>query len=369
MEEENKNVNVEEPTEVLGNTGVIEPVTEEPVTEPVIETPVESPVMEAPVENPVETEPVAEMAQVETKAEEVPTETVTPMPEPASVPAEPVQETPVAQPVEAPEAPKKKSKLPLILLLLLVLAAGGFAVWYFVLGGNGAKKEEPKKEEEQKEEKSEEKEEEKPVELTQTEIDSITDKVKNVSDYFAPFYEKNLTGIDNQRILIFAIKTPESKDTFTKEEIEERVYNYLGKMVTINHEDWKSALDNHESIFVYSDGVYTRNPNHGGHGGLGFNIAYAKPTYVSGEKKGNKVTVDYKILYTLSCADTCSGSNFYISPTEQTTPLITYQEGSDGTGGVKAGAYEKYKDQIPVTEFTFEEENGNFILTGVSIKK
>ena len=36
MEEENKNIEAEEPTEVLGNTGVIEPVVETP-TEPVVE--------------------------------------------------------------------------------------------------------------------------------------------------------------------------------------------------------------------------------------------------------------------------------------------------------------------------------------------
>ena len=243
MEEENKNLNVEEPTEVLGNTGVIEPVVEEPVTEPVVETPVESPVMEAPVENPGEVEPVAVMAQVETKADEVPAETVTPMPEPASVPAEPVQETPVAQPVEVPaEEPKKKSKLPLILLLLLVLAAGGFAVWYFVLGGNGAKKEEPKKEEEQKEEEKKEKIEE---------IDVSSDEVTEVLDAFnlISINETELTRDDSYNISNLTFK--QKVETIGKIAAikGEKVIAYCGNDVTTDltieklNEFLKEAVD------------------------------------------------------------------------------------------------------------------------------
>ncbi len=166
MEEENKNLEAEEPTEILGNTGVIEPVVETPA-EPVIEA--------API---VEETPVVEASPVA----EAPAEPVqeTPVEEPpvAEAPIEPAPlEQPVAEPVVAPaalEEPKKKSKLPLILLLLLVLAAGGFAVWYFVLGGNGTKKEEPKKEEDQKEEKNEDKNIEKKIIY-----DNIIKKINN----------------------------------------------------------------------------------------------------------------------------------------------------------------------------------------------
>ena len=135
--EEEKKIESEETTEVLGNTGVIDPVVEEPTpevietpTEPVPEpTPVEqtvteAPAPEAPAEQPAEqpTEPAV--------AQEAPAE-----PEPVAAPAEP--------PVSTPEVPKKKSMLPMLLVIALVLAVGGFAVWYFALGGNGSKNPKP----------------------------------------------------------------------------------------------------------------------------------------------------------------------------------------------------------------------------------
>ena len=137
--EEEKKIESEETTEVLGNTGVIDPVVEEPTpevietpTEPVPEpTPVEqtvteAPAPEAPAEQPAEqpTEPAV--------AQEAPAE-----PEPVAAPAEPPVSTP-----EVPK-PKKKSMLPMLLVIVLVLAVGGFAVWYFVLGGNGSKNPKP----------------------------------------------------------------------------------------------------------------------------------------------------------------------------------------------------------------------------------
>ena len=118
--EEEKKIESEETTEVLGNTGVIDPVVEEP-TEPVPEpTPVEQTVTEAP-------------------APEAPAE------QPAEQPTEPAvaQEAPAEPPVSTPEVPKKKSMLPMLLVIVLVLAVGGFAVWYFVLGGNGSKNPKP----------------------------------------------------------------------------------------------------------------------------------------------------------------------------------------------------------------------------------
>ena len=128
-----------------------------------------------------------------------------------------VEETPVEQPAPAPvaepiaapvpEAPKKKSALPIILVIILLLAVGGFAVWYFVLGGNESKKEKPtidELKEELKEEKEENKEE-KPKE--ENEDETISDEllselktialldVKSYSDYYDPLL--GLNGVVN----------------------------------------------------------------------------------------------------------------------------------------------------------------------------
>ena len=183
MEEENKNIEAEEPTEVLGNTGVIEPVVETP-TEPVVETPVE-PVVDTPA------------------PEQAPAPEVQSVVETPAAPAAPVPEAPVEQPVEqptvepvasapTPEEPKKEekkgsNKLLIIVALLVLVLGGGYAVWAFVLGGNTPKTE-PKKDEEQKEEekKPEEDEEENSEKLTEEQVKEIYAKYhsnEGQSDY------------------------------------------------------------------------------------------------------------------------------------------------------------------------------------------
>ena len=173
--------------EVLGNTGVIEPVTEEPVAEPVQEaTPVE-PVVEEPA------------PAVEPAPEPTPEVAAAPAPEPtpevAPAPT-PVESAPVVTPEPAkPEEPKKKGKGGLLIVLLL-LVVGLFAVWFFVLGGQemlGLKSSEEPKQEEKKEEKKEEskKEEKKETKLTEAEVKEIYNryhsKITNPNGYLGLF--------------------------------------------------------------------------------------------------------------------------------------------------------------------------------------
>ena len=196
--EEEKKIEAEEPTEILGNTGVIEPVTEEPVTAPAVEAPV---VEETPAEQPV----------AETPVEETP---VTPA-EPETAPIE--QPAPESAPVvaPAPEAPKKKSPLPIILVVVLLLAVGGFAVWYFVLGGNGSK--EPKPQENPTTEPTDKPEPSNP-EPTETVPAKTEDDIKKLytnvfnaeEDLTAAFYEVDGIG---------ALYTNSVKSLFGKEKV------------------------------------------------------------------------------------------------------------------------------------------------------
>ena len=208
MEEENKNLEAEEPTEVLGNTGVIEPVVEEPVPAPVVETSAE-PVAETPAPEAVQVE---ETPVVETPVVEEPASTSV-----SEVPAEPVQETPVEQPTvepapvaPTPEEPKKEekkgsNKLLIIVALLVLVLGGGYAVWAYVLGGNKPaeqpKEKEEQKEEQKEEEKPEEKEEEKKPEEekeeqkekydTKTEV-AIDDEIKEVYNKYHNFEDGSI---------------------------------------------------------------------------------------------------------------------------------------------------------------------------------
>ena len=389
MEEEKK-----EEIETLGNTGTMEPIKEETVetpAEPVVEeTTVESPIVEPAVEEPVVDTPVEAPADpvvepvVETPAEPV---AETPIEEaPVETPTEPVAETPVESapveptpetpapaetPAETPvepaktEEPKKKSKLPLILLIIIILALGEFAVWYFVLGGNGSKKEqkeEPKQEEKKEEEKKEDtKPEEKAVELADTEVESLNNIVKLLSTNFGDYYEKSIGEINNQDLLFFGIKQYEFKDSITEKEMEDIIKKYFGNSVNLKHEDVKCFVADHEPLYNYSEGIYTNNKNHGGHGKEG---SFAYPTYVSGEKKGNIITANYKIVYTLR-SDAAVTMAFYSSPINQAEALIS----SDEPLQFSTEVYEKIKDKIPVTEFTFEEIDGNITMKSFKVNK
>ncbi len=393
MEEENKNVNVEEPTEVLGNTGVIEPVTEEPVlAEPVAETPVEvpteSPVMEAPAEEPVEVQPEAVMAQVDTKAEDVPAETVTPMPEP--VPTEPVQEQAVEGVVAEPavEQPKKKSKLPLILLLLIVLAAGGFAVWYFVLGGNGSKseKQEDKPTEEKigkdetekddgKKEESEDKEDKVTVfPLEESEIKKYEEIMKQMVRLRREKSELNVSDISNQVLLRISISDLIKEGPVSKDALKAVIEKNYGN-IEYTDEDIICTLENIPFIIYNSEnGEYSYNPNHRAHGGDGIGAFYTNYYFQSAEQDetNGTLTIKYKILFGLYYEDVASKVPIYyknstdsFNKTNEIFKDMTIEPAKyDETANQ---VYEQHKDELPITTFTFEKDKttGNYVFRKV----
>lgn len=335
MEEENKKLEAEEPTEVLGNTDVIEPIAEEPVVEPapvVEETPTEQPVVETPVveEAPVEAAPEV---PVEPAAEQ-------PAPEPVAEPApvetqsaeQSVESTSVVEPAAPVAEPKKKSKLPLILLLLIVLAAGGFAVWYFVLGGNGSNtgkkeenlpeekqgKDESKEKEEQPEEKEEQQEEQKEEE-PETITEVTEDEAKSlISKYYVEMMGKtdnphcgmdynlfkeegasvnDISNEDRQTMIITNLKKNVDKNEFTLDEYIEMGKKLFGSKYTAKIAKNSGSFCSIMCVrYEYDENTKVIKVEMVEGGGSCSPGSY-KYSFVSGKNNGKTITLEYKALF------------------------------------------------------------------------
>ncbi len=347
MEEEKKNLEVEEPTEVLGNTDVIEPVTEEPVTEPVVEAPVveEEPVVE---ETPVVEEPAAEPV-VEQPIEAAPEVPAEPVAEP------PVEPAPVEQPVEpaapapTPEEPKKEekkgsNKLLIIIALLVLVLGGGYAVWTFVLGGNGskepAKKEEEKqteekqgKDESKEEEKQPEEEKEEESETTPTEVVEVTkeEAEKLLSKYALEQHRTSTeygnhcgkyvrlfksggsslddyTEYDRQLVILANLFTNNRKESVETYEFTLDQYIEQGKQLFGSGYEAKIAK-NSGSMCLNFCGSYEYDENTKvitvklSQGGGSCSPGSYNYSFVSGKNDGKMISLEYKVLFSNDVED------------------------------------------------------------------
>ena len=209
--------------------------------------------------------------------------------------------------------------------------------------------------------------EESSVELSDQQKEEIKKNVYDLGLYFADYYEKGISSISNQDLLYFALKTIGFKETISKDEIESIIYKYFGDNLKVSHEAIKCSISNHEPLYYYEEEMYKMNENHGGHGGgKGGYTSY--PGFVSGEMKGNTITVKYKIAYYNSCGDVCPSYQLYDAPTNQKNPLY---ESVNSNGGIVPFScdekiFDTIKDKLPVTTFIFDNE---YHLKQVSVQK
>ena len=387
MEEEKK-----EEIESLENTAPIKPVTEEvatvePVTEeeasvevapevsPTQEIPIINSSTEQPVEQPVETAPAPEQpAPVESApvVEAAPVEPVTP--------AEPTEPAPEVITLPKPEEPKKKGKGGLIIVILLILALAGAGVWYFVLGGNGSKKEEPKKDEEQKEDKKDDKkEEDKIIELKEEDIEDYD----NLISYFIRIMDTKkkveAKELNNQDILFsaYALELDQNEGYFKTEDMKKAVQKVFGD-IKYTDEPIKCRICGNALYKYDSEGqTYEQAPSedhgHGGEGGLRFKYYFENGT--RNETKGIQ-EINLKIVYGDVYGDVYGpNQNLYLTADDAknskngvNTQIVDDEKGYDSDSDYK-DAYDKHKDEIAITTFTFEKDStGNYAFVKVETK-
>ena len=207
-------------------------------------------------------------------------------------------------------------------------------------------------------------------ELSQGEIDDISDFVKEVSNNFASYYPlSDFSKIDNQDLLLFGLKRIGFNDLIKETEMEKEIKSYFGN-IEIKHEDIECPTDDEEPLYLYEEKAYVPNPNHFGHGSsLGPQVAVF---YVSGEKDKKDITVNYKILYSNSCGDTCFLDSYYRNYEDAVlgnNPVLKGDPDSEEGPGVNLTeeVYKSVEVQIPVTTFKLTKTENGYILKSVDI--
>ena len=373
MEEENKNIEVEEPTEVLGNTGVIEPVVEEQA-DPVVETPTAEPVV-APA--PVEETPAVEVAP----APEVPV---------AEAPAEPVQETPIEHPVEQPTAepaptaptpkePKKEekkgsNKLLIIVALLVLVLGGGYAVWAYVLGGNKPA-EQPKEKEEQKEEK---KEEVKKKSLSEEEVYDIVSKYenyievngKNTVNPFTTFIDEQGTVLDlTEKEVAFKVLNVayhnfyNYEETIQLDDLKENIKKMFKIEDSVELPNSFCINGNKEIAYKLIDNAYVKHADTCGGGAYSAIKNTINENYIENTIDGNKLTIIYKVLFIGFDSD--FNMKIY-SDGARTKEVATLKNISSDPMIIEHEEFkEKFYEKGLTLKIIFEKENDDYILEKV----
>ena len=254
----------------------------------------------------------------------------------------------------------------LIIILMIAFTGMGFlgGVYYYK---NSLNKQNDGVE---KSDKKEKKEEEKIIELTEEEKKSIDTIVYDLNYYFSDFYSKGISSVPNQNLLFFALKKIGFNSTISKDEVENIIKTYFGDGIHVDHESIKCSFASHEPLYYYENGVYTENENHGGHGGGNIGGSDSELNYIFGTKKGNNITVKYKIAYHNKCSDVCVTYELYDYYNGKATLLYSTEKPDGGIEPLKYTdeIYESIKDKLHVTTFTFVFEDNNYHLKAVTIE-
>lgn len=209
---------------------------------------------------------------------------------------------------------------------------------------------------------------EKEVELTAEEISKLDEIVDKLNQGFASYYPiTDMSTISNQDLLRLGsdgLYDWNTGNTFTSAQVEANVKKYFGNSVKVNHEGIKCNLGCNEPLFSYDgNGTYSYNNNHPGHGGSSGKSAYSY--YVSGVKKKNTITVNYKNIYQ-GYPDIGPSYTLYLRYSD-TTPVYTAPDPENAN--ITKEFASQYKDQAPTTTYTFEvSEDGIYSIKKIEIK-
>ena len=205
--------------------------------------------------------------------------------------------------------------------------------------------------------------------------EKIMDKITELKDrkLVDEFYATELT---NQQILRigFQNETIASRDSFTSNELRLNIERQLGKL-TYFDESILCEIDNTPTYkYDSSQKIYTAVREGHGHDGPS---SYISKKYfddaILNEDKGTLV-ISYKILYYGYCTGTCSPApNIYVSAKdnkEEKNGLLPHDlKGSDYDTLNLDDVYKQNKNNIPITEYTFEKStNGNYVFKSVVTK-
>lgn len=248
--------------------------------------------------------------------------------------------------MEEQKIEKKQSKALLIILivLLFLFAVLGSSVGGYLFGKNDGSKDTPG--------------ETGAVELKEDDVKILMDRIDTMNNNIAKLYPiSDVQTIPNQALLSMAL----TSNFMSAKEVEKTIRFIIGDNVTVKHEDYMCDYD-HYALKKYSNGWYSYNDEHPGHGGGGGYTATA--FFKSAVLKGDTLTLDTNLLYDYTGDIEGPTESYYDAAGDDKKEVIHDIDRNN----LKA-EYEKIKDTLPTTTFTFKNNGaGLYNLESVVIK-
>ena len=195
-------------------------------------------------------------------------------------------------------------------------------------------------------------------ELKESDVKVLMDRIDTMNNHIAKLYPiSDVKTIPNQDLLSMALSL-----SFTSaDEVEKAIRSTIGDNVTVKHEDYLCNYD-HTALMKYSNGWYSYNNEHPGHGGGGGYTATA--FFKSATLKGTTLSINTNLLYDYNGDIEGPNESYYDSMGENKKEVLHNIEKTS----LKA-EYEKIKDTLPITTFTFKQnEAGIYNLESVTVK-
>ena len=242
---------------------------------------------------------------------------------------------------------KKKSSGGLIIgfIIILLIAIAGSSFGGYVFGNSDGESNAGSEETEVKE-------------LKESDVKVLMDRIDTMNNKIANQYPiSDVKTIPNQSLLSVAL----SINFTSADEVEKTIRSVIGDNVTVKHEDYLCNNDNY-ALMKYSNGWYSYNNDHPGHGGGGGYTATA--FFKSATLKGDILAINTNLLYDYNGDIEGPNESYYDSMGENKKEVLHDIEKTN----LKA-EYEKIKDTLPITTFTFKQnEAGIYNLESVTIK-
>lgn len=199
-------------------------------------------------------------------------------------------------------------------------------------------------------------------EMYYSEVNTMLSQIELYNEVLKSEYPiSNLNNIDNQLKLqfgILALKKNENISNYYKiEDIKEIYHNYFKQGFKAIYEDIDCPYQD-DILYKLNNETYTFVDHHA-HGSTSIDI---DTYFVSGKIDGNKYILNTHILYSNYCNDTCSP--------EQSSYYSSYQDCVEEKAPIMdtRSQYNKIKEELPVTTFTFIKDKNLFRLESISLK-
>lgn len=192
----------------------------------------------------------------------------------------------------------------------------------------------------------------------------VEDLLKRIDEMNTALYKEypisDVNKLSTRAVLSIGFNNIYGANYIPSSYIENHIKYIIGDNVNIKHEDYLCTLDN-VAFWKYEDGNYIFNQEHPGHGG---GNGYIITTFFKdASMDDDTITINTNILYE-PASDVWGG------------PTTSYKASPDGEYVLNdiqrdslKSEYEKIKDTLPITTFTFKRSKmGGYNLETVKIK-